>query len=99
VLRRGLWDVARVEQEAREEHDPWDDKLTNAAGNVEQGEERVTSSDLLETVLGIHISRQRDIDLKRLGKCMRRLGWDGPKRLRVGRSVVRGYTRPVKRGG
>jgi predicted P-loop ATPase len=95
VLRRGLWDVARVEQEAREEHDPWDDKLSNAVGKIEQGEERVTSADLLETVLGIHISRQRDIDLKRLGKCMRRLGWDGPKKLRVGCKTVRGYSRQI----
>ena len=25
VLRRDLWGAARIEQEAREEHDPWDD--------------------------------------------------------------------------
>jgi hypothetical protein len=62
-------------------------------GNVEQDEERASSSDLLETVLGIHISRQRDVDLKRLVKCMRRLGWDGPKQLRIGQSKVRGYAR------
>jgi hypothetical protein len=74
VLRNELWEAARVEQEAREDQDPWDDKLINATGTIEQNEERISSIDLLETVLGIHISKQRDIDFKRLGRCMRRLG-------------------------
>jgi hypothetical protein len=98
VLRRELWDAARDEQAAREEGDPWDDKLADAIGDREQDEERISSADLLGTILGIHVSKQRDVDLKRLGKCMRRLGWSGPKNLRVGRSVVRGYTRSIERG-
>jgi Virulence-associated protein E len=97
VLQRELWDAANVEQEARQEHDPWDDKLTGATGIIEQDEERVPSSDLLETALGIHISKQRDVDYKRLGRCMRRLGWDGPKKIMVGGIQVKGYTRPAKR--
>ena len=93
ILQRELWKAASVEQEAREEHDPWEDKLANACGTVEEDEERVSSIDLLETVLGIHVSKQRDVDYKRLGKCMRRLGWDGPKNMRVGGNQVKGYTR------
>jgi hypothetical protein len=92
-LQRELWGAAGVEQKAREEHDPWDDKLVNACGTHEQGEERVSSTDLLETVLGIHVSKQRDIDYKRLGKCMRRLGWDGPKRLLINGEQIKGYSR------
>jgi hypothetical protein len=95
VLRQDLWGAASVEQEAREEHDPWDDKLAKACGTVEQDEERVSSTDLLEIVLGIHVSRQRDIDYKRLGKCMRRLGWDGPKKIRIGDNQTKGYARPT----
>jgi hypothetical protein len=97
ILQRELWQAASVEQEARQEHDPWDDKLANACGTVEQGEERVSSTDLMETVLGIHVSKQRDIDFKRLGKCMRRLGWDGPKKTWIGKDHTKGYTRSAKR--
>jgi predicted P-loop ATPase len=93
VLRRELWDAARVEQEAREDADPWDDKLITATGTKEQNEERISSADLLETVLGIHISKQRDVDYKRLGRCMRRLGWDGPKKVRIGDKETKGYSR------
>jgi predicted P-loop ATPase len=94
LLRRELWSAARIEQEAREESDPWDDKLIKACGTIEQGEERVSSADLLETLLGVHVSKQRDVDFKRLGRCMRRLGWDGPKKTVIGGDPVKGYTRP-----
>jgi hypothetical protein len=96
VLRRELWDTARTEQEAREDSDPWDDKLVDVTGTVEQDEERVASADLLEIVLGIHVSRQRDVDYKRLGRCMRRLGWNGPKKTVIAGKPVKGYTRPVQ---
>ena len=97
VLQQELWRAAGIEQEAREEHDPWDDKLANACGTVEEDEERVSSTDLLEIVLGIHVSKQRDIDYKRLGKCMRRLGWNGPQNMRISGNQVKGYARPSKR--
>jgi hypothetical protein len=96
LLRRELWSAARIEQEAREESDPWDDKLIQACGTVEQGEERVSSADLLEIALGVHVSKQRDVDFKRLGRCMRRLGWDGPKKTAIGGIQVKGYTRLIK---
>jgi hypothetical protein len=96
VLKRELWEPARIEQEAREESDPWDDTLANTIGTKEQDEERVSSADLLTVVLGIHVSKQRDIDYKKLGRCMRRLGWDGPKRVTIGGGSVKGYTRPLK---
>src|SRR5262249_46491241 len=62
VLRRALWNIARVEQEAREEADPWDDILADVVGTIEAGEERVFTKDLLETALGIHKSKLRDVD-------------------------------------
>jgi hypothetical protein len=96
ILDRKLWDPARIEQEAREEADPWDDVLSEVIGTVEQGEERAETSELLTTVLGIHPSKQRDIDYKRLSRCMRRLGWDGPKKIRISGKPRRGYARLVK---
>jgi predicted P-loop ATPase len=93
VLRRELWSVARAEQEAREDADPWDDILVKVIGTIEQGMERVESTELLGTVIGIHASRQRDVDFKRLGRCMRRLGWIGPKMLRIGGKLTKGYQR------
>jgi len=98
VLDRKLWGTARVEQEAREEQDPWDDVLAETIGTVEQGEERVSSTDLLGLVLGINVGKQRDIDHKRLGRCMRRLGWDGPKNIRITSKQTKGYTRPIGSG-
>jgi hypothetical protein len=95
VLSRNLWDPARVQQEAREESDPWDDVLAKTVGTVEQDEERVSSADLLNIVLGIHISKQRDFDYKRLGRCMRRLGWDGPRIVRISGEPTKGYSRPL----
>ena len=55
--------------------------------------ERVESTELLGTVIGIHISKQRDIDFKRLGRGMRRLGWTGPKVLRIRGKPTNGYQR------
>ena len=52
VLDRTLWQPAHVEQEEREERDPWDDKLLDIVGEVEHGEERISSTDLLSIVIG-----------------------------------------------
>jgi hypothetical protein len=93
VLDHSLWNAARVEQEAREESDPWDDMLADVVGTVEGDEERVSATDLLTLVLNIHVSKQRDLDFKRLGRCMRRLGWNGPKPTRIAGKVTKGYAR------
>jgi hypothetical protein len=95
VLRRELWSAARLEQEAREEYDPWDDALIETVGTIEQNQERVFSRDLLETVLGIAKGRQLDRDSKRLARCMRRLGWKGPEVIRIGKERTGGYYREV----
>jgi hypothetical protein len=97
VLDRRLWDSARIEQEAREEDDPWDDILAEVVGTVEQDEERVSTKDLFEIVLGFSTSRLRDVDAKRIGRCMRRLGWSGPRKMRIGSKESRGYSRPYPR--
>jgi hypothetical protein len=49
VLQRELWQAARVEQEARQEYDPWDDDLVEVAGTIERGKEQVESREVLKT--------------------------------------------------
>ena len=94
ILRHELWEAARTEQQAREEYDPWDDVLVDVIGTIEQGEERISSTDLLSIVLKIDISKQHDFDYKRLGRCMRRLGWKGPDKTIIAGKQVKGYRRP-----
>jgi hypothetical protein len=93
VLRRDLWNAADIVQNAREEADPWDDLLVGVTGEIDINDntERCSSADLLGTVIGIHASKQRDIDFKRLGRRMRKLGWRGPAAMRIGNELVRGY--------
>jgi hypothetical protein len=94
VLDQRLWEAAGVEQQKREESDPWDDILYDLIGAVEQDEERVLTKELYGTVLGFSNSKLRDIDAKRISRCMRRLGWKGPRKMRVGNEEGRGYFRP-----
>ncbi len=94
-----LWETAAVEQAARTMRDPWLDILEK-----EQGQEanettvRISSSYLLTDTLRIEPGRQKPSDQTRLGVCMRLLGWDGPKRMRVDGHNVRGYERPKPDG-
>jgi hypothetical protein len=104
VLPEHLWGAARVEQEKRREHDPWDDMLADVKGeicratNTPTGEEvRVSSIHLLTNVLGLDASKMGDREAKRLGYCMRRLEWNGPKVMRMGGKPQKGYWRPVTR--
>jgi len=93
VLPEDLWEVAASEQEARVEDDPWLDRLTDIEGEVRDGAERVSSTKLLEEVLGIFPERQQQFHTKRLALLMRKLGWSGPKNVRFEGRVVRGYER------
>jgi predicted P-loop ATPase len=101
VLPEHLWSVARTEQAKRQEQDPWDDILTDVKGEVhpatdrEGSEERIATTTLLRACLGLEPDRVTDRDSKRLGYCIRRLGWDGPKMMRIGGKLVKGYRRYV----
>jgi hypothetical protein len=98
MLPGELWSSARIEQDKRMEADPWDDKLANVKGVVidQAGQpiERVTAIELLTEVLGVPSERLSESYGKRLARCMRRLGWDGPRRMRIEKVLVYGYTRP-----
>jgi putative DNA primase/helicase len=102
VLPEHLWAAARIEQEKRQEHDPWDDELANIEGEIypvndtngrEGYEARIASTQLLNRLLGFNLGKAGDREAKRLAYCMRRLGWEGPKQLRIKGQSVRGYSR------
>jgi hypothetical protein len=97
VLAEELWPAAARIQEERMEHDPWTDLLAT----VETMGERVggfmrVSTQLALAHLDIPAAQQQQYHMKRLGHIMKKLGWSGPKsvKLRDG-SVVRGYERPI----
>ena len=101
VLPKELWAAAGEQQEQRREADPWEDKLRSVEGVIcevgdQKEEERILSADLLSINIGIPIDRQKSQDLKRVGEAMRSLGWSGPKVLRVGEKLGRGYWRQAQ---
>jgi predicted P-loop ATPase len=57
------------------------------------GEERIASRYLMRDVLSIPIDRQTAEHGKRLGLVMRKLGWQGPDKVRLARQPVAGYKR------
>jgi hypothetical protein len=106
VLPESLWEAAGKQQESRREQDPWEDHLANVRGelhpvgsggpgSVQTYEERISTADLLLQHLRIDIAAATDYDAKRIGYCMRRLGWTGPKLLRINGTdkPVKGYSR------
>lgn len=98
TLPKELWDVAAVEQEKRLPTDPWEDILAGAKGDVVNGIERISSASLVgEAYLRLPTSQLYDHTSKRLAKVMRKLGWEGPKTVRIGGEPVRGYSRKVER--
>jgi Virulence-associated protein E len=98
-----LWGEAAERADARLPDDPWQDILAsvegmpNAGGSIEQidGEIRVTPEFLLDGVLGFNRARVRVGDSKRLADVMKRLGWTGPKPLRMGAKVIKGYVKEI----
>jgi hypothetical protein len=101
-LPERLWSRAAVEQNKRLEHDPWDDILEGVQGEIHRGydgdEERVASIALISECLKIPADRQTKEVEKKVGQCMRRLGWEGPKTQRVGGILKRGYSRRISQG-
>lgn len=104
-LPQELWAEAAAEQSDRVTEDPWADVLRDFlegqptdGGNGPVGPvDRVHSSTLLASALGIRASEQTPADSQRLKLVMTRtLGWAYKKNLRVGSEGKqgRGYERP-----
>ena len=102
TLPEPLWGAAAKEQEQRREVDPWEDTLRSVVGELVESdrgldERRIFSQELLDVVLAIPKDRQNNPSSKRLADCMRVLGWEGPKVIRIGEDTLRGFTRLVER--
>ncbi len=96
VLPEVLWPEARAAADLRREVDPWEDVLEHTTSKIvpaEGGELRVHAQQLLLLDLGVPVDRQTDYHFKRLGSVMRRLGWEGPRLVRVDGKQARGYAR------
>jgi predicted P-loop ATPase len=94
MLPEGLWATAAEAQTERTMTDPWEEYLGSLVGGIEAGVERVGSSQVL-THLGVPAERQTGFMLKRLAPIMQKLGWTGPKSIRINKRVVKGYERPT----
>jgi virulence-associated protein E len=62
-------------------------------GSGAANKERIASSYILSDVLAIPSERQTAETAKRVGRVMRQLGWTGPKKIRIRRHAVQGYSR------
>jgi len=99
VIDPALWSKAAERAAERLPSDPWEDMLakieTTDNTNVERvdGEMRVTTEFLLEGMLRFNPAQVGMKDTKRLARVMRRLGWKGPRALRMGDKPVKGYVK------
>jgi hypothetical protein len=97
VLPQELWPLAQKEQDARLEDDPWLDSLsTITPQNCDrvEGYIRISSKTLLFDFLHVPTERQQQYHLKRLAGLMRKLGWEGPRPLRMADgTTTRAYQR------
>lgn len=98
VLPEELWSVAAGIVEARVERHPWEDKLATLIPQERRGgQDRCSSAWLLSDFLGVPVDRQGRQHDRELRVAMNRLGWDGPKPIRLHSfpSTIKGYTRPT----
>jgi len=101
ILPRDLWADAKQAQDARREHDPWDDILSAAAGTLyattEGDEERISTATLLgPSYLNISAATVQWHHYQRLKHAMHRLGWKGPALQSFGARQDRGYSRKAR---
>ncbi|ANT53521.1 virulence-associated E family protein [Mesorhizobium amorphae CCNWGS0123] len=88
-----LWAAAEERQAERVAGDPWEDVLLSALpayAKVAEGELRISTQTVFEKIMNIDMRQARMADYRRLGDCMRKLGWSGPKVLRLDGANVKG---------
>ena len=104
TLPEKLWSAAAAEQEKRREVDDWEDVLRDVLGTLMENdrgrmERRIFSQELVDVNLGITNERKNTVTSKRLADCMRIIGWDGPKPMRIGDDNRRGFSQACWQGG
>jgi predicted P-loop ATPase len=105
-LDRRFWEEAAMLTSSRLADDPWDQTLAkvermaiqiDGSFSREFGETRASSDWLLRDVLDINPNAIGMAHTKRLAASMRRLGWTGPKNLKInGHPDQKGYTRSLQ---
>jgi hypothetical protein len=104
VISEELWAAAAAAQDQRLMQDPWEDLLADVKGTiivmVRDGdkvryEERIASKELY-TRLGLIADRLTDLSGRHLRVVMNKLGWEGPKAIRIDGKVTKGYCRVLK---
>lgn len=93
-----LWGEAAKRAAERVASDPWEDILLLNLAKVQKqidGELRVSTLAIFEKVLGMEMRAATMRDTRRLGDCMRKLGWAGPGVFWMDGGSVRGYTMQV----
>ncbi|WP_245441262.1 virulence-associated E family protein [Neorhizobium sp. T7_12] len=98
TIPEALWGEAARRQAERVAGDIWDDLLEAALPEVAKafdGELRITALTIFEKVLKMEPKAVPRRDMTRLADCMRRLGWTGPKAMRIDGALVKGYARQV----
>lgn len=98
TIPEGLWGEAAKRTAERVVGDIWDDLLEAALPEVSKefdGELRTTAATIFDKVLNMDPRAVPRRDLTRLADCMRRLGWAGPKAMRIEGLLVKGYSRQV----
>jgi hypothetical protein len=67
--------------------DPWEDRLADVKGIItptcDGGEERITTREILGMHLQLTPDRQTDVAAKRVRAVMNKLGWQGPKKMKI----------------
>jgi putative DNA primase/helicase len=106
VLKPELWGDAAMLAASRLADDPWDQTLAkierwpvqvDGKFSREFGEWRASSDWLLRDVLDLNPNSISGASSKRLAACMRRLGWTGPKNLKInGQPDQKGYCRSLQ---
>lgn len=102
-----LYADAAEQQDRRRVRDPWDDVFANVRGERGNGVERIGTAELLLEQLSMKPGQMTSAIYARLAVVMNRLGWSGPKDIRVrypmgtdgtrpfGIAVMKGYERPL----
>jgi hypothetical protein len=104
TIDRELRDEAAMLANSRLADDPWDQILVNVERKIpvdgkfshEFGEMRASSDWLLRDVLGLNPKDSSGASAKRLGACMRRLGWTGSKTMKINGEDVKGFCKSLQ---
>jgi len=98
TIPEALWADAALRQADRTAGDIWEDLLAAALPEVArlvEGELRITALSIFEKILKMEPKTVQRREMTRLADCMRRLGWIGPKAMRIEGALVKGYARQV----